>query len=98
MRELSEKVGRNMEPIDSVVPFLRRWFRLCGSCGGRCRSQKLTTAIASDERLTRYLFSKSDFSVSAGRAKQRAFLPEKFRGDNETSMGRLTRATTLRVA
>jgi hypothetical protein len=67
------------------------------SCGGRCRSPRPPPKIGEAEALTRFLF-KGDFSQAAKTVKQRAFLPEVYKGVPETSVARLTHSSAERVA
>jgi hypothetical protein len=72
-----------------------RLWRLCENCTGQSR---LPPDIRSDEDVSRFLFQDSDYSKQAKIPKQRAFLPENYRDQWETSVGRLIQAPNARIA
>lgn len=71
--------------------------RLCGNCGGRCKSVPLPADVAPSETLTRFIFNRRDYFADTGAPKQKAFYPVKYNGELETSVSRLDGAVKLRV-
>ena len=74
-----------------------KYWRLCGSCGGRCKARKLDRAISATESFSRFIFENGHYYKEDGRPKQKAFQPAPYKGEMETSVGRLDQAGALRI-
>src|SRR5688572_6489515 len=88
---------RSMELIGSTIQSLVRFWKLCVTCAGRCRAPRLSRAVYPQERLTRFIFQNSEVMPSTGRPRPKAFYPTEFKGELETSIGRLSAASAVRI-